>query len=146
MKVKSCVRDNRGENLDNKEIKCEKNCCSDVCRIELVRKQANASFVKEGMRAYRFFPSTDEAENWLISKGFVFGQCQDFQKTDTPYWFHQKDSARDYIEVKISLVDIFSIQEGEDWINKLSWRNGKNLAGSDKDNFSKIINSKTKKV
>ena len=67
------------------------------------------------------FSSKETAEKWLADKGFTYGECVYFKKTGKPYWFHQNDTATDYVEVAIRELDIDSTANGT-WINRLVHR------------------------
>lgn len=70
------------------------------------------------------FEKKEAMENWLRNNGFVYGHSYYFQNIpDKFYWFHQKDTARDCVEVKIqeqTMAD--ENMEVEGWIEDLMYR------------------------
>lgn len=71
------------------------------------------------------FENKETLESWLRNNGFVYGHSDIFKNTPGEYyWFHQKDTAWDRVEVEISehiLTD--KNTEAGGWIAGLMYRN-----------------------
>ena len=66
------------------------------------------------------FSSEETMEDWLVTNGFVYGQCRFHVPKAEPYWFHQQDIEDDYVEVRITEreVDITEKKIDGDWYEK----------------------------
>ncbi len=71
------------------------------------------------------FDEKEVMENWLRNNGFVYGHSDIFKNTPGEfYWFHQKDTAWDRVEVKIHEQTVADENmETEGWIASLMYRN-----------------------
>lgn len=92
-----------------------------VYLLHLVHRKAQLFEIKTVESEVIPFASEEVAINWLIKHGFVFGQCDEFDNEEGEhYWFHIKDTARDYICVSLEKVRIFdkasTYEEVPDWI------------------------------
>jgi len=71
------------------------------------------------------FEKKETMEIWLRNNGFVYGHSDIFKNTPGEfYWFHQKDTAWDHVEVKMHEQTLAGEDiEVEGWIASLMYRN-----------------------
>ena len=76
------------------------------------------------------FESKEAVETWLHNNGFVYGHCDGYANVPGKfYWFHQKDTPMDMVEVEIQKHKIVNSDTVfEEWSEKLMHR-GKNNGG-----------------
>ena len=89
--------------------------------LTLVHMVAGVVTAKEANRSTLLFSSSDKAEAWLVEHGFVYGKCDVFKSTGNPYWFHQKDTAWDFVQVFLQEAKPDQV-DNIDWISELRWR------------------------
>lgn len=89
--------------------------------LTLIHKVAGVVTAREKNRSTILFSAKDKAETWLIAHGFVYGECDVFKPTGNPYWFHQKDTAWDFVQVFLQEAELDQVDD-IDWISKLSLR------------------------
>lgn len=70
------------------------------------------------------FKSKEAVETWLHNNGFVYGHCDGYANVPGKfYWFHQKDTPMDMVEIEIQEHNIInSDAASEEWIEKLMYR------------------------
>lgn len=75
--------------------------------------------------SFLVFEKKDVMENWLRNNGFIYGHCDIFKNTPGEfYWFHQKDTAWDRVEVEIQEHTIADESRvAEVWVDSLMYRN-----------------------
>ena len=67
------------------------------------------------------FSTKEKAEEWLINNGFVFGKHDIFKDTEKGYWYHQRDTARNNVNVSLNEIEVDS-GNAPDWIKGLKYR------------------------
>ena len=71
----------------------------------------------------KVFNTREQAEKWVASKGFVYGQNPHFKETEEPYWFHRMDTRTDHVTVKIYEMKLNEgSNDNDSWINGLNDR------------------------
>lgn len=70
------------------------------------------------------FENKEIMETWLRNNGFVYGHCSEYANVPGRfYWFHQKDTPMDMVEVEIQKHKIMNGDIAfEEWIDKLMYR------------------------
>lgn len=70
------------------------------------------------------FKDREAVDTWLHNNGFVYGHCDGFANVPGKfYWFHQKDTPMDMVEVEIYAHKIKDVDTTpEEWIENLMYR------------------------
>ena len=89
-----------------------------VWRVNLIHKMNMGSVMSNVSFCEKLFTSEEEAEEWLFEKGFVFGKNPALNDASHPYWFHNKDTATDYVDVNISEITINNSYQESLWDDK----------------------------
>lgn len=81
------------------------------------------------------FENREAVETWLRNNGFVYGHCAGFANVPGKfYWFHQKDTPMDMVEIEIQVHKIINGDAtSEKWIEKLMYR-GREVAKRKENN------------
>lgn len=88
----------------------------------LRHKQLEAIKLKTQKEQFLVFENKESMETWLHNNGFVYGHCNGFANVPGGfYWFHQKDTPIDLVEIEIQ-VKIINEDVSEERIEKLMYR------------------------
>ena len=92
----------------------------------LTLRHVKSDIVSRGNKEIEVLPFWEKkaCEKWLIKNGFVYGQSEEFKFIEgLEYWFHQQDTADDFVEVTIEKVQVMDEDaEPAKWIAELSSR------------------------
>lgn len=72
-----------------------------VWKVNLIHRQRVDNVMRNTKFTEKVFNTKEQAEKWITSKGFVYGQNPHFKETPEPYWFHRMDTKTDHVTVKI---------------------------------------------
>lgn len=90
----------------------------------LRHKKLGAIRLENIKEQFLVFESREAVEIWLCNNGFVYGHCDGYKNVPGKfYWFHQKDTAMDMVEVEIQVHKILNGDAtSEECIEKLMYR------------------------
>lgn len=96
----------------------------DIFILILRHKKLGAIKLENIKEQFYVFKSREAVEVWLRNNGFVYGHCDGYANVSGKfYWFHQKDTPMDMVEIEIQA---HKIKDGdatsEEWIEKLMYR------------------------
>lgn len=94
-----------------------------VWKVNLIYRQRVDNVMRNTKFTEKIFNTKEQAEKWITSKGFVYGQNPHFKETPEPYWFHRMDTRTDHVTVKIYEMKLNEgTTDNEGWINGLNAR------------------------
>lgn len=89
----------------------------------LRHKKLEAIKLKTQKEEFLVFKDKEIMETWLRNNGFVYGHCNGFANVpEKIYWFHQKDTPMDLVEIDIQVKIMNGDDVSEEWIEKLMYR------------------------
>lgn len=89
--------------------------------ITLVHMKANLLTLEAEEWNTLLFSTKEKAEEWLVNNGFVFGKHDIFKDTEKGYWYHQRDTVRNNVNVSLNEIEVDS-GNSSDWVKCLNYR------------------------
>ena len=94
-----------------------------VWKMNLIYRQRVDNVMRNTKFTEKVFNTKEQAEKWIASKGFVYGQNPLFKEAPEPYWFHRMDTRTDHVTVKIYEMKLNEgLTDNDSWITSLNRR------------------------